>query len=487
MSQEKPKFQLSNWEIVSVNPTDKTWSWKEYFCLWANTIQSLIAFSLIASLYILYNLNIVVVFIGSLIAALLVYFFSNLIGKPSCKHGIPFVVFLRTSLGLSGARYFGMIRGLVGIFFFGVQTYFISKSLGYLIRISLFSFDNNLLQQDYFLFFFMGLNVVDWISLLLTLLFQFFLFSKGHKFIKSFVNFSGLFVYFGIVFFLIILFSEYHNELLERTYEIIKFENIFISENLAPLLTIIGTLFAYFSIVILNFGDYSRYAKSESELSKGNFCLLINLIFFSVLAILITLGSDIAIKNKLSETGRLFTNPTDIIGKINNTYLTITCLIFILIASLSSNLIANYIPSQNALINFFPKQLGLKTSGIVIVIIGLIIASLWLSVISQAGILSFVDTFGAFFGPLFGLMICDYYVIKNKKIVNKDLFSSKLDSSYFYSGGWHIKGTYAVLIGFIFSAGTIWNANLNFLQSFSWILGALVTFITYYLLVPKKI
>ena len=133
MSQDSPKFQLSNWEIVSVNPNDKTWTWKDYFCFWANTTQSLIAFSLIASLYILYDLNIFVVFGGSLISAFLVYFFSNLIGKPSCKHGVPFVVLLRTSIGLNGARYFGMIRGLVGIFFFGVQTFFCFK----IYRISL--------------------------------------------------------------------------------------------------------------------------------------------------------------------------------------------------------------------------------------------------------------------------------------------------------------------------------------------------------------
>ena len=94
MSLDKPKFQLSNWEIVSVNPADKTWTWKDYFCLWANMTQSLIAFSLIASLYLLYDLNILIVFVGSLIAGLLVYLFSNLIGKPSQKFGLPFAVLL---------------------------------------------------------------------------------------------------------------------------------------------------------------------------------------------------------------------------------------------------------------------------------------------------------------------------------------------------------------------------------------------------------
>ena len=138
MIQQNEKFQLTNWEIVSVNPADKNWDWKDFFCFWAVNIQSIIGFSLIASLYIVYDLNLFVVLSGSLFASLLVYFFSNLIGHLSQKHGVPFVVFLRTSMGLSAAKYFGMLRGLIGIFFFGVQTFFISKSIVYLIRITLF-------------------------------------------------------------------------------------------------------------------------------------------------------------------------------------------------------------------------------------------------------------------------------------------------------------------------------------------------------------
>ena len=115
-------------------------------------------------------------------------------------------------------------------------------------------------------------------------------------------------------------------------------------------------MFAYFSIIILNFGDFSRYASSENELKKGNLSLILNVILFSILALLITLGADIILKSNLITTEKLLTNPTDIIGKINNTYLTTIALIFILVASLSTNLIANYIPSQNSLLNFFPNN-----------------------------------------------------------------------------------------------------------------------------------
>ena len=192
------------------------------------------------------------------------------------------------------------------------------------------------------------------------------------------------------------------------------------------------------------------------------------------------------LNNCLTKSEKLLTNPTDIIGKFNNTYLTVTALLFILVASLSTNLIANYIPTQNALLNFLPKQLSLKSSGFIIIFIGFFIGLFWLPVLSQIGILSFLDTVGAFFGPMFGLMIADYYAIKKKNIINKDIFSSKPDSAYIYSNGWHYKAIYSIIIGFIFSASTIWNIDLRFLQSYSWIIGAFITYITYYLLAYRK-
>ena len=85
MSQINEEFHLTNWEIVSVNPVDKNWNWKDYFCFCANNVQSLISFSLIASLYIIYNLNFFVVLSGTLLASLLIYFFSNLIGQSNLK------------------------------------------------------------------------------------------------------------------------------------------------------------------------------------------------------------------------------------------------------------------------------------------------------------------------------------------------------------------------------------------------------------------
>ena len=148
MSPQNLKKNLTNWDLVSVNPNDKNWDWKVLFCFWGVNIQSVIGFSLITSLYIIYNLNTFVVFFGTILGTLLVYLFSSLIGKPSQKYGLPFSVLLRSSLGFKGAELFGLIRSIVGIFMFGVQTYFLSKAIVYLIRIGIFSFNPEILNKE---------------------------------------------------------------------------------------------------------------------------------------------------------------------------------------------------------------------------------------------------------------------------------------------------------------------------------------------------
>jgi NCS1 family nucleobase:cation symporter-1 len=292
-------------------------------------------------------------------------------------------------------------------------------------------------------------------------------------------------VYFGLTLFLIIVISENYNDLSQSFKDLLIFENFFSKKNIIPIITIAGTIFAYFSIVIVNFGDFSRYVKNEKELNLGNLSLILNLIIFSLFSVLIVIGVDIILNKNLEDMDRILTNPTDIIGKFDNIFLSIIVLFFILFASASTNLIANYVPSQNTLINFFPKKLTLKSSGIIIIIIGFLIGIYWVPMLSQIGILSFVDTVGSFFGPIFGIAIVDYYLIKKGKLVNKDIFSSISNSTYYYSGGWHIKAIYSLFIGFIFSVSTIWNVDLRFLQSFSWLIGALMSSITYYLLANR--
>ena len=212
---------------------------------------------------------------------------ANLIGKPSQKHGIPFVVFLRTSIGIHAAKYLGLTRGLVGIFMFGVQTYFLSKAFSYLIRISIFSIDKTILDQDIFLTFLLGLNIIDGFAFLLAILLQTFLFSRGHIFNRLFVNFSTTAVYLGMIFFTIAVISDNSQYILDSFVDIVNFENIFVKSNIIPLLTVAGTIFAYFSIIILSLfletDILLPFLKEKVGLYLNVYYLFFIVLFFSIL------------------------------------------------------------------------------------------------------------------------------------------------------------------------------------------------------------
>ncbi len=485
MSQNKISEKNINWELVAVNPTTKNWDWKDLFCFWGVSIQSIIGFSLIAAIYTIYNLDFFVVFLGTILGSFLVYLFSNLIGKPSQKYGLPFATLLRSSLGYNGARFFGFLRSLVGIFMFGIQTYFLSKAISYLIRILFFTIDKSILEQDIFLSFLLGLNIIDWSALFICIVIQIYIFSKGMLYNRKIINFSAIAVYLAMLFFfIIILLSDV--KLTVRTFvEIFNFDNFFNYENLFPIISIAGTIFAYFSIIIISFGDFSRYMKNERELKNGNLSLLFNLIIFSIFSIFIVTGSDIFLKQQFDDIEKILTNPTDIIGKFNNLQITVIALFFIIIASASTNLIANFIPTQYSLINLKPNVFNLKTVSYTIGFFAFIIGIFWPTLLSQIGILSFIDTFGSFFGPISGVMIVNYYIINQSTVDVKDIHLISSESSFHFSKGWHLKAVYSTIIGFIFASSTIWNYNLMFLQSYAWIIGAFFSGFVYYLLAKK--
>ena len=184
----------------------------------------------------------------------------------------------------------------------------------------------------------------------------------GMNFNKKLITFSAIAVYSGmLLFFFSVLLSD-----VKFTTEVfinsLTFTNFIDKNNLFPLITVAGTVFAYFSIIILSFGDFSRYVKDEKELKKGNISLILNLFIFSFFALFIVVGADGFLNENPDNLSKIFTNPTDIIGSFNNLLITSLALIFITIASLSTNLIANFIPSQYSLINLIPSTLSLKSS-----------------------------------------------------------------------------------------------------------------------------
>jgi NCS1 family nucleobase:cation symporter-1 len=142
--------------------------------------------------------------------------------------------------------------------------------------------------------------------------------------------------------------------------------------------------------------------------------------------------------------------------------------LFIALAQFTTNLTMNCLPS--ALVIMETTGLSWGTSVIIVGVLG--IATMpWLLFTSQ-NFFSFIAYYSAFLGPVLGVMLADYFLIRKQKLVVRDLYSTA-KGIYFYKEGWNWAGLAAVLIGGI--------CGIIFL-SYSWLIAMPVGFILYLVL-----
>src|ERR1700677_2331251 len=124
--------QLYNHDLAPPAPEGRTWGAFSLFAMWMSDVHSVGGYTFAASLFFL-GLNGWEVLLAMAIGITAVYFLMNLIGKPSLTYGTPFPVVARMSFGVMGANIAASLRGVVGIVWYGVQTYFASKAVQVLV------------------------------------------------------------------------------------------------------------------------------------------------------------------------------------------------------------------------------------------------------------------------------------------------------------------------------------------------------------------
>ena len=461
--------RLYNEDLAPLKPEDRTWGWFAIFNVWSNDIQSLFGYTLAASLFLSYGLSGWWVMVAIICAGFIVMLMVNLTGKPSVKYGIPFPVLIRASLGVNGANLPAILRAIIGIFWYGVQTYFASTAVAILLAIVIGSSDST----------FLGLNGTAWIAFVIVWLFQIMLFWAGIEPIKHFLNWAGPLVYVVMVILMIVIWYQSGSELLPAINSIFTSSSDYTGSSLQAFTAIVGTMVAYFAAVVINFGDFSRFLRSERDMRLGNLLgLPINMLFFSFIALVITAGTLVIF-------GEALTNPSDIVERVDSLPLTIVAALTFFAATVGINMVANFIPPAYDLANLFPKRINFRMGGLITAVIAFFVGALWLSFISKIGIVGFVNAIGAVIAPFFGILVVDYYLIKRQHIDMNDLFSDSPNGAYYYYKGWNIRGLIAFAIGAIFSIATILVPVLTKLEGYGFLLGAALRGIVYWLLMRQ--
>jgi NCS1 family nucleobase:cation symporter-1 len=458
--------------LAPIAPQDKTWGWFAIFNIWANDIQSLFGYSLVASLFISCGVSGWTAFAALIVAGLLVMFLVNLSGAAGEKYGIPYPVLARASKGTQGAKLPAILRATVAVFWYGVQVYFASTALALLIY-TLFGISGG---EGGFL----GLSGVDWVSFLIVWAFHIFIFWRGMGWVETFLNIAGPFVYAVMIGLVIVLWQKSDGQLLAQAQTIFTPENATFWTELSGFIAIVGTMIAYFSAVLLNFSDFSRYAKDKRAMMLGNLAgLPFNMILFSALALLTTAGAAVVYGEKII-------NPTEIVEKTDSVILSVIAAVTFFAATVGINLVANFIPSVNGIANLAPSKITFRMAGMITSVFALVIGGLWTSFISEFGISNFVNTLGATLAPVYGIMMADYYLLRKQELNRADLYDMT-GGRYHYGNGWNDAAMIAFAGAGVFSVATVWVPFLGVLSGYAWVIGAVLGGVIYYHLAKGKV
>ena len=447
-----------------VAPGEKTWGWFAIFNIWANDIQSLFGYSLVASLFISYGVSGWTAFAALIAAALFVMFLVNLSGAAGERYGIPYPVFARASMGTAGARLPAILRATVAVFWYGVQVYFASTAVALLIR-SLTGITGGTEV--------LGLTGIDWLSFVVVWAFHIVIFWRGMNWVETFLNIAGPFVYLVMIGLVIVLWIKSDGQLLSQAQSIFANPEGTWATEVSGFVAIIGTMVAYFAAVMINFSDFSRYARDKKAMVRGNLAgLPLNMILFSALALLTTAGAAVVY-------GEAIINPTEIVGRTDSVLLGVIAAITFFAATVGINLVANFIPAVNGIANLAPDRISFRKAGLITSGLALVIGGLWTSFISQFGISGFVNTLGATLAPLYGILIVDYYLLRRQHL-NRDALYDMTGGEYHYRNGWNDKALMAFGIGAVFSIATVWVPALAQLSGYAWVVGAALGGVVYY-------
>ncbi len=464
--------KLYNSDLAPTPKNKKKWGWFEIFNVWANDVQSLFGYTLAASLFLASGLNGWAVFIALILAGFFIMWLVNLSGKPSVKHGIPYPVFARVSMGVFGANFPAMARGIVAMFWYGAQTYAASTAVALLLTAITGASGGSE---------FLGMSGIMWVSFIFVSLFQIWLFWQGIDLIRKFLNFAGPAVYAVMIILMLAIWGKAGGGLLSEVGNIFSggarsggFEGL---GSFGAFLAVFSIMVGYFAAVVINFGDFARFVKNEDEMKKGNLYGLVgNIVVFSFITLMIT-GGTIAV------FGEYVAQPTDMVAKVDNLLLTIIAAFAFFSATVGINMVANFIPPAYDLANLIPSKINFRVGGLITAGFGFVIGGLWVAFITQMGIFPFVNTLGAILAPVFGIMITDYYIIKKQKLNVNALFSDKPSGTYHYNGGFNQKGMIAWILSGYIAVGTVWPnilvlglddffANLGGGGGYAWIIGA---------------
>ena len=438
---------------------NRTWGFYSLFAMWMSDIHSLGGYTFAAGLFAL-GLGAWQVFLALVVGIILVFFLMNFSGYAGQKTGVPYPVLARVSFGTFGANLPALIRALVAIAWYGIQTWLASRAV-IIIALKIWPELKGLTENN-----FLGESTLGWLAFLLMWALQLLLLRNGMETIRRFQDWAGPAVWAVMGLLVIyILINAGWNVSLDLPGGTAQWGTAH------AFFAAVALTVTYFSTLMLNFCDFSRFAPSRKAVRTANLWgLPVNFIAFSVVSVVVTAGT-------FKVYGEYIYDPVEIVGRIDNIWALLLGAVTFAVATLGINVVANFVSPAYDLANVWPSRIDFRRGGLIAAMIALVITP-WNLFNSPVVINLFLGGLGALLGPLFGIIMVDYYVLRSQHVLVPDLFIEQ--GYYTYTGGWNRKAD----ISFVVSAAPAVVVALvplfAALSAFSWFIGAILAAAVHY-------
>lgn len=253
------------------------------------------------------------------------------------------------------------------------------------------------------------------------------------------------------------------------------------SDKLWSYLIWLTAMVGFWATMSISIADITRFAATQKDQVIGQFVgLPVTMMLYSFVGIFVTCAAIINFDNVLIADDAPW-DPVTLISKFENPMVVVIAQVFMIIATLSTNIAANVIAPSNAFSNLWPRKISFSTGGLITGIIGILIAPWWL-LNEISGFLIFVS---GLLGPVLGILIADYFLVRKKKLALAELY--KEGGVYNYGKtGFNKAAMIALFVGVFLALVGYWVPQLDFLYSLSWFTGFIISFVVYCLLMKNN-
>ena len=456
-----------NADIAPTKIADRTWNKWNVAALWVGMSICVPTYTLGGVLTAYFGLSVVEALWTVLLANLIILIPLTLNAFAGTKYGIPFPVVLRSSFGIIGSNVPALIRALVACGWFGVQTLFGGIAV-HLLLSALFEGWAALGAKGEVAGFF-----IFWVANLWVVI-------RGAESIKWLEALAAPLLLAVAVGLILWAWPKASVTALLQIPATRPEGASFLGYFLSGLTAMVG----FWATLSLNIPDFSRFADSQKSQIWGQVLgLPLTMFLFAGLGVLMTSAS-------VELVGVTVSDPINLIGHIDNRFWVVIAMFMIILATISTNTAANIVSPTNDFQNVAPKYVNQSKGVILTGLIGVLLMGFELCkkmgwVVSDVSLESLYSNwllgYSSLLGPIAGIMIVDYFLIRKQSYMLADLYKS--GGAY---PAWNAPGFIAFLVPVGLTVIAITTDLLSWFYDFSWFTGSLLGGLIYFFLARGK-